>query len=68
MNGTNVRNDLRLAIFERFREEKIEIPVPQRNLNIRMAGEAQSVKDVSNESTISPLAAGQLRNVIAATD
>lgn len=66
MNGTNVRNDLRLAIFERFREEKIEIPVPQRNLNIRMDGEAKSVNDVSNESTISPLAAGQLRNVIAA--
>jgi small-conductance mechanosensitive channel len=65
MNGTIVRNDLRLAIFERFRQERIEIPVPQRNLNIRMDGEAKDVNDPSADSTISPLAAGQLRKIIA---
>jgi small-conductance mechanosensitive channel len=65
MNGTIVRNDLRLAIFERFRQERIEIPVPQRNLNIRMDGEAKDVNDPSTESSISPMAAGQLRKIIA---
>ena len=66
MNGMKVRNDLRLAIFERFREEKIEIPVPQRNLNIRMDGETKDVNDASTDSSISPMAAGELRKIIAA--
>ncbi|WP_176085161.1 mechanosensitive ion channel domain-containing protein [Martelella sp. HB161492] len=33
-NGIPVRNDLRVAIFERFRKENIEIPFPQRDLHI----------------------------------
>lgn len=36
LTGVDVRNDLRVAIFERFREEGIEIPFPQRNLNIHI--------------------------------
>ena len=38
LDGLNVRNDLRLAIFERFRAEGIEIPFPQRDLNIKVDG------------------------------
>jgi potassium efflux system protein len=33
--GGPVRNDLRVAIIKRFREEGIEIPIPQRELNVR---------------------------------
>jgi potassium efflux system protein len=31
-----VRNDLRIAIIKRFREEGIEMPVPQRELNVHL--------------------------------
>jgi len=31
-----IQNDLRFAIFEKFAEEKIEIPFPQRDINLRM--------------------------------
>ena len=33
-NGIAVRNDIRVAIFERFRDEGITIPYPQRDLHI----------------------------------
>lgn len=33
--GLGVRSDLRFAIMKRFREEAIEIPFPQRDVNIR---------------------------------
>ncbi|MAM09226.1 mechanosensitive ion channel domain-containing protein [Martelella sp. AD-3] len=33
-NGISVRNDIRVAIFERFKEEGITIPYPQRDLHI----------------------------------
>ncbi|MEO1985688.1 MAG: mechanosensitive ion channel domain-containing protein [Martelella sp.] len=33
-NGITVRNDIRVAIFERFRDEGITIPYPQRDLHI----------------------------------
>lgn len=31
----NVQTELRMAIFEKFQEEKIEIPFPQRDINIK---------------------------------
>jgi hypothetical protein len=37
--GGPVRNDIRVAIIERFRKEGIEIPLPQRELNVRVEGE-----------------------------
>lgn len=38
-SGLTVKNALRIAILKRFREEGIEIPFPQRNLNIHVDGE-----------------------------
>jgi len=35
-----VKNSLRIAILQRFREEGIAIPFPQRNLNIHVEGDA----------------------------
>lgn len=35
LDGLGVKNDIRLAIFERFREAGIEIPFPQRDLNLK---------------------------------
>lgn len=46
LSGLGVRNDLRLAIFERFRDEGIEIPFPQRNLNIHIEGDGDAHKAV----------------------
>lgn len=34
-DGGAVRNEMRIQIIERFREEGIEIPLPQRTLNVR---------------------------------
>lgn len=35
LDGLGVKNDIRLAIFERFRAAGIEIPFPQRDLNLK---------------------------------
>jgi len=40
LNGAMVKNDLRLMIFERFRDEGIGIPYPQRNVTVHMQGDA----------------------------
>lgn len=40
--GGPVRNDIRVAIINRFRQEGIEIPIPQRELNVRVKGEASA--------------------------
>jgi Small-conductance mechanosensitive channel len=34
LTGGGVKNDLRLAIFDRFKEEGIEIPFPQQDMNV----------------------------------
>ncbi|WP_417425672.1 mechanosensitive ion channel domain-containing protein [Hoeflea sp.] len=36
LDGLSVRTELRLRIFERLKEENIEIPFPQRDLNIKL--------------------------------
>jgi potassium-dependent mechanosensitive channel len=61
MGGVGVRNDLRLAIFERFKAENIEIPLPQRNLNITMNNETAEGPEPSAKDEISRLAAQQIR-------
>lgn len=38
-HGLAVKNNLRMEILKRFREEGINIPMPQRNLNIHVEGE-----------------------------
>ncbi len=38
-HGLTVKNNLRMEILRRFRDEGISIPMPQRNLNIHMEGE-----------------------------
>lgn len=47
-NSLNVRSDLRFAIFKRLKEENIEIPFPQRDLNIKVVP-TEALKQVSNE-------------------
>lgn len=37
-DGLGVRNELRVQILERFRQEGIDIPFPQRNLNVEVRG------------------------------
>lgn len=39
LNGASVKNELRLAIFERFRDEQIGIPFPQRNVTVHFDGQ-----------------------------
>ena len=43
-----VQNDVRFAIVQRFREEGIEIPFPQRDLHVRAAASADSTKQLSD--------------------
>jgi small-conductance mechanosensitive channel len=46
LDGLKVRNDIRLAIFERFKEEGIEFPFPQREMHVRMEeGMASMLRD-----------------------
>lgn len=46
LNGLSVRTELRLRIFERLREEGIEIPFPQRDLNIKFGEDDEVVAAV----------------------
>ena len=42
MTQLAIQNDIRFAIFERFKEEGIAIPFPQRDLHLRTGGMAQN--------------------------
>ncbi|MDP2733550.1 MAG: mechanosensitive ion channel family protein [Hoeflea sp.] len=41
LSGLSVRTELRLRIFERLKAEGIEIPFPQRDLNIKLGDQTQ---------------------------
>lgn len=43
LNGLSVRTELRLRIFERLKAEGIEIPFPQRDLNIKLGEQSESI-------------------------
>jgi small-conductance mechanosensitive channel len=47
--GGPVRNDIRCAIVERFRDEGIVMPLPQRELNVRLEGQADALEDALAE-------------------
>ena len=47
LTGMAVRNDLRIAIYERLKSEGIEIPFPQRDLNIKLGEDAAELKDIA---------------------
>ncbi len=51
-NGTKVRNDIRIGILEQFREKGIVIPLPQRNLNITVEGDGQSLEAALKEQGV----------------
>lgn len=44
LTGLGVRNDIRIAIVERFREAKIEIPYPKRDVKIHFADDAGTMR------------------------
>ncbi|MEX3009973.1 mechanosensitive ion channel domain-containing protein [Hoeflea sp. TYP-13] len=44
LSGLSVATDLRTKIFERFKEEGIEIPFPQRDVNIKMLQSPDNVE------------------------
>lgn len=44
-NGFRTRSDLRFEILRRFRDARIEIPFPQRDLNIRNTDELHTIID-----------------------
>ncbi|HZG31206.1 MAG TPA: mechanosensitive ion channel family protein [Ensifer sp.] len=43
LDGLKVRNDIRLTIFERFKEEGIEFPFPQRDLHLKIEDGVASI-------------------------
>ncbi|MDF1607584.1 mechanosensitive ion channel family protein [Hoeflea sp. YIM 152468] len=57
LSGLSVRTELRLRIFERFKAEGIEIPFPQRDLNIKLGSEEEPLaalreKTVGTKTTL----------------
>lgn len=51
--GGPVRNDIRVAIVERFRKEGIVMPYPQRDLNVRLTGATETLKNVLADEGLS---------------
>lgn len=53
LDGLGVKNDIRLAIFERFREAGIEIPFPQRDLNLKFEdGAAMLIREAVGRPSV----------------
>lgn len=50
LSGIGVRTELSLRIFERFKEQQIEIPFPQRDLNIKMDGNGEAIATLVEKS------------------
>ncbi|MCY0095935.1 mechanosensitive ion channel family protein [Hoeflea ulvae] len=49
LNGMTVRTELRLRIFERLKAEGIEIPFPQRDLNIKLGDQDEPLTVLSEK-------------------
>jgi small-conductance mechanosensitive channel len=49
LSGLSVRTELRLRIFERLKAEGIEIPFPQRDLNIKFGDELEPVTKLAEK-------------------
>jgi small-conductance mechanosensitive channel len=58
LNGGPVRNDVRISILERFKEEGIEIPFPRRELSVRLEREGE----LEDTEGLSPEAARNIRH------
>jgi len=63
LSGLAVRTELRLRIFERLKTEGIEIPFPQRDLNIKLGDQEKPVAVLAEK-----LMSGKSRSVKAAAD
>jgi potassium efflux system protein len=59
--GGPVKNEIRVAIIERFRKEGIVIPVPQRNINVRFTGDGAELEKALAEEGLSAEAARRVR-------
>ncbi|MEN0000703.1 MAG: mechanosensitive ion channel domain-containing protein [Pseudomonadota bacterium] len=61
--GLAVRTELRMAILERFRAANIEIPFPQRDINIKAAASAPDLKDVANAEDFGVIETSKARRI-----
>lgn len=67
-HGLTVKNNLRMAILKRFREEGIEIATPQRNVNIHVDGQTNpkllsAIMSEEGEKAVVSKAASSIKEV-----